>query len=136
MAFSAPASRRELAEINITPLVDVMLVLLVIFMVTAPMLSRPIETILPQRVINPPPQVREPPPPIDLRIESDNTVYWNNSPTNVADLQRKMEDEVQRDPTNQPELRIEANSEAHYEVMAKVLAAAKNAQMMKIGFVQ
>lgn len=47
-----------------------------------------------------------------------------------------MEDEVQRDPTNQPELRIEANSEAHYEVMAKVLAAAKNAQMMKIGFVQ
>ena len=63
-------------------------------------------------------------------------MYWNNSPVNVADLQRKMEDEVQRDPTNQPELRIEANSEAHYEVMAKVLAAAKNAQMMKIGFVQ
>ena len=125
-----------MADINVTPLVDVMLVLLIIFIVTAPIMTYPIEVALPQRVINPPPQVREPPPPITLRINADGTVYWNNSPVNVADLQRKMEDEVQRDPTNQPELRIEANSEAHYEVMAKVLAAAKNAQMMKIGFVQ
>jgi biopolymer transport protein ExbD len=125
-----------MADINVTPLVDVMLVLLIIFIVTAPIMTYPIEVALPQRVINPPPQVREPLPPIDLRINADGTVYWNNSPVNVADLQRKMEDEVQRDPTNQPELRIEANSEAHYEVMAKVLAAAKNAQMMKIGFVQ
>lgn len=59
MAFSAPASRSELAEINITPLVDVMLVLLVIFMVTAPVLSRPIETMLPQPV--PPVKPVEPP---------------------------------------------------------------------------
>ena len=125
-----------MADINVTPLVDVMLVLLIIFIVTAPIMTYPIEVALPQRLINPPPHVREPPPPIDLRTNAPGTVYWNNSPVNVADLQRKMEDEVQRDPTNQPELRIEANSEAHYEVMAKVLAAAKNAQMMKIGFVQ
>ncbi|HMM25372.1 biopolymer transporter ExbD [Pseudoxanthomonas sp. F11] len=136
MAFSSGGSKGPMADINVTPLVDVMLVLLIIFIVTAPIMTYPIEVALPQRVINPPPQVREPPPPIDLRINADGTVYWNNSPVNVADLQRKMEDEVQRDPTNQPELRIEANSEAHYEVMAKVLAAAKNAQMMKIGFVQ
>ncbi len=125
-----------MADINVTPLVDVMLVLLIIFIVTAPIMTYPIEVALPQRVINPPPQVREPPPPIDLRIEADNTIYWNNSPVNVADLQQRMEQEVQRDPTNQPELRIEANSEAHYDVMAKVLASAKNAQMLKIGFVQ
>ncbi|TXH85865.1 ExbD/TolR family protein [Pseudoxanthomonas mexicana] len=136
MAFSSGGSKGPMADINVTPLVDVMLVLLIIFIVTAPIMTYPIEVALPQRVINPPPQVREPPPPIDLRINADGTVYWNNSPVNVADLQQKMEDEVQRDPTNQPELRIEANSEAHYEVMAKVLAAAKNAQMMKIGFVQ
>ncbi len=84
-------------------------------------------------MINPPPQVKEPPPPIELKINADGTVYWNSSPVNVADLQERMQNEVQRDPTNQPELRIEANSEAHYEVMAKVLAAAKNAQMLKIG---
>ena len=47
-----------------------------------------------------------------------------------------MEEEVQKDPTNQPELRIDANPDSEYEVMAKVLAAAKNAQMQKIGFLQ
>ncbi|HEV7272418.1 biopolymer transporter ExbD [Pseudoxanthomonas sp.] len=136
MAFSSGGSKGPMADINVTPLVDVMLVLLIIFIVTAPIMTYPIEVALPQRVINPPPQIKEPPPPIDLRINADGTVYWNNSPVNVADLQTRMENEVQRDPTNQPELRIEANSEAHYEVMAKVLAAAKNAQMLKIGFVQ
>ena len=136
MAFSSGGGKGPMADINVTPLVDVMLVLLIIFIVTAPIMTYPIEVALPQRVINPPPQIKEPPPPIDLRINADGTVYWNNSPVNVADLQTRMENEVQRDPTNQPELRIEANSEAHYEVMAKVLAAAKNAQMLKIGFVQ
>ena len=125
-----------MADINVTPLVDVMLVLLIIFIVTAPVMTYPIDVDLPQRVINPPPQLRDPPPPIDLRINADGTVYWNNSPVNVADLQRKMEDEVQRDPTNQPLLQIDANGDAQYDVMAKVLAAAKNAQMLKIGFVQ
>ncbi|SOD57142.1 biopolymer transport protein ExbD [Pseudoxanthomonas wuyuanensis] len=125
-----------MADINVTPLVDVMLVLLIIFIVTAPIMTYPIEVALPQRVINPPPQLREPPPPIDLRIDASGQVYWNNGPVSVTALQNMMENEVQRDPTNQPELRIEANQDAQYEVMAKVLAAAKNAHMQKIGFVQ
>lgn len=125
-----------MADINVTPLVDVMLVLLIIFIVTAPIMTYPIDVALPQRVINPPPQLREPPPPIELKIDAGNAVYWNNSPVNVADLQQRMEQEVQRDPTNQPELRIDAAADAQYEVMAKVLAAAKNARMQKIGFVQ
>ena len=125
-----------MADINVTPLVDVMLVLLIIFIVTAPIMTYPIAVDLPQRVINPPPQLREPPPPIDLRVDASNQVYWNNSPVNVADLQQKMEEEVQKDPTNQPELRIDANPDSEYEVMAKILAQAKNAQMKKIGFVQ
>ncbi|ALJ26479.1 biopolymer transport ExbD2 protein [Stenotrophomonas acidaminiphila] len=125
-----------MADINVTPLVDVMLVLLIIFIVTAPIMTYPIAVDLPQRVINPPPQLREPPPPIDLRVDASNQVYWNNSPVNVNDLQQKMEEEVQKDPTNQPELRIDANPDSEYEVMAKILAQAKNAQMKKIGFVQ
>ena len=125
-----------MADINVTPLVDVMLVLLIIFIVTAPIMTYPIAVDLPQRVINPPPQLREPPPPIDLRVDASNQVYWNNSPVNVGDLQQKMEEEVQKDPTNQPELRIDANPDSEYEVMAKILAQAKNAQMKKIGFVQ
>jgi len=112
------------------------LVLLIIFIVTAPIMTYPIDVALPQRVINPPPQLREPPPPIDLRIDAGGSVTWNASPENVQDLQARMETEVQRDPTNQPELRIDADPESQYDVMAKVLAAAKNAQMQKIGFVQ
>ena len=125
-----------MADINVTPLVDVMLVLLIIFIVTAPIVTYPIEVDLPQRVINPPPQLKDPPPPIDLRIDASGQVSWNNSPVATTELQAKMENEVQRDPTNQPELRIDANPDAQYDVMAKVLAAAKNARMQKIGFVQ
>ncbi|MGV8960076.1 MAG: ExbD/TolR family protein [Stenotrophomonas sp.] len=136
MAFSSGGNKGPMADINVTPLVDVMLVLLIIFIVTAPIMTYPIAVDLPQRVINPPPQLREPPPPIELKVDASNQVYWNNSPVAVTELQQRMEEEVQRDPTNQPELRIDANPDSEYEVMAKILAAAKNAQMKKIGFVQ
>ncbi len=136
MAFSSGGNKGPMADINVTPLVDVMLVLLIIFIVTAPIMTYPIAVDLPQRVINPPPQLVEPPPPIELRVDSSNQVFWNNSPVAVGELQQRMEEEVQRDPTNQPELRIDANPDSEYEVMAKVLAAAKNAQMKKIGFIQ
>jgi biopolymer transport protein ExbD len=134
MAFSSGGGKGAMSEINVTPLIDVMLVLLIIFIVTAPITTYPIDVNLPQRVINPPPQMKDPPPPIDLRIDASGTVYWNNSPTPVEALQQKMEEEVQRDPTNQPALNIDANPDAQYQVMAQVLAAARNAQMQKIGF--
>ena len=137
MAFSTGSGKGSpMADINVTPLVDVMLVLLIIFIVTAPVMTYPIDVDLPQRVINPPPQLREPPPPIDLRIDASGQVTWNNNPVQVSALQNMMENEVQRDPTNQPLLQIDANPDAQYNVMAKVLASAKNAQMLKIGFVQ
>ncbi|MEO6102817.1 MAG: biopolymer transporter ExbD [Pseudoxanthomonas sp.] len=137
MAFATGSGKgKPMADINVTPLVDVMLVLLIIFIVTAPIVTYPIEVDLPQRVINPPPQLKDPPPPIDLRIDASGQVNWNDSPVATAELQAKMENEVQRDPTNQPELRIDANPDAQYDVMAKVLAAAKNSRMQKIGFVQ
>lgn len=129
--------RRKLkSEINVVPYIDVMLVLLIIFIVTAPIMTYPITVDLPQRVLNPPPETQEPPPPIELKIDASNQVYWNNSPIAVGDLQQRMEEEVQKDPTNQPQLKIDASPDSEYEVMAKVLAAAKNADMKKIGFVQ
>ena len=125
-----------MADINVTPLVDVMLVLLIIFIVTAPIMTYPIDVALPQRVINPPPVTKEPPPPIELRIDASNQIFWNNSPVSVTALPQMMETDVQRDPTNQPELRIDASADSEYEVMARVLASAKNADMKKINFVQ
>ena len=140
MAFASNSSSggtsSPMSEINVTPLVDVMLVLLIIFMVTAPILSYPIDVDLPQKTLNPPPQLKDPPEPIKLRIDGAGQVFWNDSPTPVSALQNMMTTEVQRDPTNQPTLEIDTSSDAEYGVLAKVLAAAKNAQMEKIGFVQ
>jgi len=135
MAFSTGGSG-AMCDINVTPLVDVMLVLLIIFMVTMPIQSIPVDVDLPQKSLNPPPQPRDPPEPIKLRIDATGTVFWNDTPTPVSALQRMMQSEVERDPTNQPELQIDTNDSAEYGVLAKVLAAAKNAQMLKIGFVQ
>ena len=136
MAFTNNASASAMADINVTPLVDVMLVLLIIFMVTMPIQSVPVDVDLPQRSINPPPQVNDPPEPISLRIDSAGQVFWNNTPTPVSALQSMMKTEVERDPTNQPTLEIDTSEDADYGILAQVLAAAKNADMVKIGFVQ
>jgi biopolymer transport protein ExbD len=136
MAFSSnSAAGAPMADINVTPLVDVMLVLLIIFMVTAPILSYPIDIDLPQQTVNPPKDLN-PPDPIKLRIDASGQVFWNNSPTPVSALRNLMESEVERDPNNQPTLEIDTNDEADYGILAKVLATARNANMQKIGFVK
>ncbi|MGV8942803.1 ExbD/TolR family protein [Thermomonas sp.] len=135
MAFSN-ASSGAMSDINVTPLVDVMLVLLIIFMVTMPIQSVPVDVDLPQKTDKPPENPKEPPPPIELRIDASGQVYWNKTPTPIASLVTMMRNEVERDPANQPELQIETNDSAEYGVLAKVLTAAKNADMVKIGFVQ
>jgi len=136
MAFASNSGGGPMADINVTPLVDVMLVLLIIFMVTAPILSYPIDIDLPQRSLNPPPEKANPPEPIRLRIDAAGQVFWNDSPTPISALRNMMESEVERDPNNQPTLEIDTNDDADYGVLAKVLATARNAQMQKIGFVK
>ena len=136
MSFASNSGGGPMGDINVTPLVDVMLVLLIIFMVTMPIQSVPVDVDLPQKTLNPPPQPKEPPDPISLRIDASGQVYWNETPTPVNALQTMMKTEVERDPTNQPTLEIETSDDADYGVLAKVLASAKNAQMVKIGFVQ
>lgn len=136
MAFSNNSDSGAISDINVTPLVDVLLVLLIIFMVTAPTVSYPIDVNLPQPTLNPPPQTQEPPPPIRLRIDSTGQVFWNDNPTALTAIPGMMNETVQRDPTNQPLLEIDTNDDAEYGILAKVLAYAKNADMKKIGFVQ
>ena len=136
MAFSTGGSGGPMADINVTPLVDVMLVLLIIFMVTAPILSYPIDIDLPQKSITPPPEVKNPPEPIKLRIDAAGQVFWNNSPVPLSALRNMMDAEVERDPNNQPVLQINAADDSDYGILAKVLATARNAQMQKIRFVR
>jgi biopolymer transport protein ExbD len=125
-----------MADINVTPLVDVMLVLLIIFMVTAPIMSYPIDIDLPQKSVIPPPEVKNPPEPIKLRIDQAGQVYRNNSPVTLSALRNMMDAEVERDPNNQPTLQINASDDSDYGILAKVLATARNARMEKIGFVK
>ena len=133
MAVSTVSRQEVLASINITPLVDVMLVLLVIFMITAPALTRTIELDLPQPVPNPDP----PPRQIDLRIDASGGVYWNGAAQPMSALQGLLEVERQRQPgTRQPLLAIDASGDADYQAVTRVLAAARNAQMDRISFVQ
>lgn len=135
MAFSSNSSGGAMADINVTPLVDVMLVLLIIFMVTAPMLSYEIQIDLPQPSRDPPPpDQKEPPTPIRLRIDAAGSLFWDNSPLPNAALTPSLMVEASRDP--QPLLEIEASQDVQYQVVANVLAQAKNAQMKKIGFVE
>ena len=135
MAFASNSGGGPMADINVTPLVDVMLVLLIIFMVTAPTLSYPIDIDLPQKTTTPPPPT-PPKEPISLRIDAAGQVYWNEAAQPISALQGLMEVEVNRDPANQPALEIDTSPDADYGVLAKVLASAKNAGMIKIGFVQ
>ena len=132
MAYSATSQNRALADINITPLIDVMLVLLVIFMIAAPTLSHRIELNLPQPVPDPAPPVE----PIRLRIDAAGQAYWNEAAQPLSVLHSLMVVEVQRHSGTQPLLQIDASADADYGVVAKVLASARNAQMDRITFVQ
>lgn len=119
MAFSAPASRSELAEINITPLVDVMLVLLVIFMVTAPMMSRPINAMLPQPVIDPP---VKPISDLVLKVGVAGTYTLDDRPVTLAELRVRLEDARIADPRTV--LQVEASGGADYQQLVSALAEA------------
>ncbi len=131
MAFSNDSAQRSMATINVTPLVDVMLVLLVIFMITAPIatkvMSMPIGGDGSQGSRS---------EPIDLRVQASGEVLWNGNVTPLSALQNMMQSEVQRDPRSAPKLQIDASGDADYEIVAKVLAAAKNAGLEQIGFVR
>ena len=134
MAFSTGGGGNAMADINVTPLVVVMLVLLIIFMVTAPIMSYEIPVDLPQPSPNIPENQPDPPPPIRLRIDESGQLFWDNSQLPKSALLPSLMVESTRDP--QPTLEIETNPNVRYEVLAEVLATAKNANMIKIGFVE
>jgi biopolymer transport protein ExbD len=132
-AYSIPSTQHSVAQINITPLVDVMLVLLVIFMIAAPVASQPIRLDLPG--ISPPQPIKTG-TPIVLRIDAAGQVYWNGDATPLSTLRAMLQAEVARDAQARVTLQIDASDEADYGIVAKVLAAARNAEVERIGFLR
>jgi biopolymer transport protein ExbD len=131
MAFSTNTTGGPMSEINVTPLVDVMLVLLIIFMITAPVLAHKIKVDLPQ----PNPNVVNPPTPLDpihLKIDQSGALYWNDTP--VDQLGLKAQFAVIAQQATQPEIQIAANDAVAYEAVARVLSDAKSYNLTKIGF--
>ncbi len=133
MAFNGfnegSSSRAPLAEINMVPLIDVMLVLLVIFMVTAPLMSRAIKLDLPSASAKPAATAER----VDLSLDRDGRLYWNREAIDEATLKARLQAQAQQAPNS--ELHIHADRAAPYEALARVLAAASAAGLVKIGFV-
>jgi biopolymer transport protein ExbD len=126
MAFSAQARNGVVAEMNITPLVDVMLVLLIIFMVAVPMLSKTFELNLPQAAPDNPP----PPETVTLRIASDGALTWEGSAIPAFAIDAAMRAEAGR--KQPPVLNIEADPDAPYQNVAEAMSRAQRAGLERI----
>jgi biopolymer transport protein ExbD len=131
MAFSSNSSGGVMAEINVTPLVDVMLVLLIIFMITAPLMQHKVNIDLPSKTM----KITEPPPPvaITLAVKSNGDIFWNDGPIMMSNLDRNLRIEARREP--QPMLEIRADKTTRYGILQEVMGIAKTAGMKKIGFI-
>ena len=120
-------------DINTTPLIDVMLVLLVTLIVTLPIMTHAVKLDMPNPN-NPPPPPNQQPEVIDLEIDFDGTVVWNGTPVSgLPQLEGYFAAERDKDP--QPEIHLRPDRRAKYDVVAKVLAGAQRNHMKKIGFV-
>jgi biopolymer transport protein ExbD len=117
-------------EINTTPLVDVMLVLLIIFIITIPVMNQSVNIDLP-RAASQPAQTR--PDSIDLSIDAQGGMYWNKESVDLDQLATRIAQAAKKNP--QPELHLRAERTTQYEKVVQVMAAAQNGGLEKIGFV-
>ena len=118
------------AEINMIPLIDVMLVLLVIFIITAPLMTHAVKVNLPQ-ASSQPNEVK--PKTIQLAIKADGSVYWNAEPVGAVAWQARMDAAAKQTP--QPEIHIRADGDLAYRNVAQIMADAAHAGLTKLGFV-
>lgn len=129
-SFDNKNSGSAVSEINMVPLIDVMLVLLVIFIITAPLLSHSIKINVPQASSEP---VQQDPKVVDFAVDAEGGLFWNEQPITLEQIPGLMAAEAAADP--QPELRIRADLDTRYEVLAQVMSMARRAGLKRIGFV-
>ena len=117
-------------EINMTPLVDVMLVLLIIFIITVPVMKHAVNVDLP-RAVNQPELIT--PETVRLSVAAEGDYFWNGAPIDDSELTSRLQAEAAKEP--QPELHINGDKAVRYERVAQALAAAQRSGVRKIGFV-
>ncbi|RAS21550.1 ExbD/TolR family protein [Paraburkholderia bryophila] len=133
MAMSPFASDDDdglMNEINMTPLVDVMLVLLIVFMVTIPVIRHAVKIDLPHASSQ---KEDTKPAQVTVAIDAGGNVLWNDQKVDEAALSTKIAQAAQADP--QPELHLDADRKVPYEKVAEVMSAAQAGGLTKIGFV-
>jgi biopolymer transport protein ExbD len=131
MNVSTSGSDEPMCDVNTTPLIDVMLVLLVMLIVTLPIQTHGVKLDMPIPVKNqiPPPQSER----ISVEIDSDGTIVWNGLPiSGIAELDSLFAQETTKDP--QPEIHLRPARRAKYDVVANVMASAQRHSMVKLGF--
>ncbi len=128
--FDKHSDSKPMAEINMIPLIDVMLVLLVIFIITAPLFTHAVKIELPKASSQP--NITQP-DNVQLGINAQGIVYWNGEMIDKAEMQRRMLTAARLTP--QPELHLRADKTTQYQVLAEVMAEAAKAGLVKIGFV-
>ncbi|CAB3731303.1 Biopolymer transport protein ExbD [Paraburkholderia phenoliruptrix] len=117
-------------EINMTPLVDVMLVLLIVFMVTIPVIRHAVKIDLPHASSQ---KEDTKPAQVTVAVDADGNVLWNDKKVDEAQLSAKIAETAQANP--QPELHLDADRKVPYEKVAQVMSAAQAGGLTKIGFV-
>jgi len=129
-SFDPKSASAPVAEINMVPLIDVMLVLLVIFIITAPLLTHAVKLELPQATS----QVdTAPPAKIEFAIDAQGALFWNGERVTRAEAARRFAVESTKQP--QPEVHLRADQDVAYRVVAQTLADASKAGLTKVGFV-
>jgi len=119
-----------MAEINVTPMVDVMLVLLVIFIISAPLFTHALQLDLPTAQSAPAP---EKPQTVSIGIDAAGKLYWQDQPVTLEQLTAHMVEAAARQP--QPEVQLRADKATRYEAIADVMSAAQGNGLLKLGFV-
>ncbi|HEY5851175.1 MAG TPA: biopolymer transporter ExbD [Lysobacter sp.] len=133
MAFSTGNdSGGPMAEINVTPLVDVMLVLLIIFMITAPLMSHKVQIDLPEANLLKRPDKAPPVTPINISVEDNGSLYWNDEPITKDLLESRLSIEAQKTP--QPQINVRGDKTTKYRIVADVVRVAQAQGMRKVGF--
>lgn len=132
MAFGGDfdEDKGSMSDINMTPLVDVMLVLLIIFIIAVPVITHSVKVDLP-RADNTPNNIK--PETINLSITADGKLHWDESDINVDELLQRLNVEASKQP--QPEIHIRGDRKVAYEEVIKVMAAVQRAGILKLGFV-
>lgn len=129
-AFNHHRQKEAMSDINVTPMVDVMLVLLVIFILGAPAFTSAVKLDLPKaQAVQP----QQPAATVTVAIDGAGRMYWNNEAVTQAVLEQRLAEAARLEV--QPELQLRADKDTRYEVVAQVMAAAQTRGLSKMGFV-